>query len=283
MNRWLMSAIFLAGVLGWASGAHGFLVRIYADPGRNEPQIFDNGPGVVSLYVIVEYSTGLKGVGFYAPLPSCFEGATWLSDTPVYPWTMGTSQTGVSVAWETCQYSAIHVLTINVMAQGLTEGCCQYPVLPSPYSPIGAIEGADCSDNLITGLGYTSFVSNAEPGPPLVANPSPPEGETNQPLDTKLQWSVESQRCGCPSMLNRICFGTVPDPPIDPDFMWEYTTFDPGLLQPNTTYYWKVLSFYCCPCDVDEATTGPVWSFTTRAGVPVAPTTWGRIKSLYES
>lgn len=280
MNRRVLVGILLASILGWASGANGFVVKIFADPGATEPQIFDNGPGVVSLCVVVLYSTGLTAVEFAAPLPSCFSGATYLSDTPVFPLTIGTSQSGVAVGWETCLQSSVHVLTINVLAQGLTAACCAYPVVPHPM--MGIIDGVDCGGNEVTGIGDRSFVFNREPGPPLVVSPSPPDGATNQLLDTKLQWSVESQRCGCPSMLNRICFGTVPDPPIDPNFMWEYTTFDPGLLQPNTTYYWKVLSFYCCPCDVDEATTGPVWNFTTGAGVPVAPTTWGRIKSQYE-
>jgi len=276
----LLVALVILTAIG---SAYGLEVKIYADPAAAEAQIFDNGPGIVPLYVIATQYFGLTGVQFSAPLPSCFTGAVWVGDTHVFPLHVGNSQAGVAIGWDECLQAPVHVLTINVLAQGLTETCCPYPVLPDPMVISGQVEGSDCASNVVYGVGLSSYVFDEAPGPPLIGGPNPPNGATNQPLDTDIHWTVTSQRCGCPLMTNRVYFGTDPNPPIDPHFMSESTTFDPGPLQPHTTYYWKVLSFYCCPCDSDESATGPVWSFTTEGGVPAVPTTWGRIKSLFES
>ena len=54
--------------------------------------------------------------------------------------------------------------------------------------------------------------------------------------------------------------------------------FDPGALQPNTTYYWAVQ----LSSGLETGVRSPVWTFTTGAGtVPVRSTTWGAVKALY--
>jgi hypothetical protein len=44
------------------------------------------------------------------------------------------------------------------------------------------------------------------------------------------------------------------------------------LLQPGTTYYWRIAA---------GTHTSPVWSFTTDTPVGVEATTWGQVRSFY--
>ena len=64
-----------------------------------------------------------------------------------------------------------------------------------------------------------------------------------------------------------------PDPAgtaSDPTPYW--SAFDPGLLQPQTTYYWRV--------EANASLSTPVWSFTTGT-VAVRGKSWSAVKQLY--
>ncbi|MDF1548738.1 MAG: T9SS type A sorting domain-containing protein [Bacteroidales bacterium] len=90
--------------------------------------------------------------------------------------------------------------------------------------------------------------------PGAASNPNPANGATNVSLTADLSWTA-----GSGATSHDVYFGTDPTPD-NTEFQNFYTvtTFDPGTLAENTTYYWRI----------DEnnsagTTTGPVWSFTT--------------------
>jgi hypothetical protein len=83
--------------------------------------------------------------------------------------------------------------------------------------------------------------------------PNPPNGATDISLTPILSWTA-----GSGATSHDVYFGTI----SPPTFQGNQTdiTFNPGVLLPNTTYYWRI----------DErnaagATTGVPWSFTTGA------------------
>ncbi len=86
-------------------------------------------------------------------------------------------------------------------------------------------------------------------------NPIPGNGEMFVPTDTQLSWTA-----GLGAKLHSVYFGddldtvtnAVGAPPLP------FTTFNPGPLEPEKTYYWRVDEFNP-PFNV----TGEVWSFTT--------------------
>jgi len=98
-------------------------------------------------------------------------------------------------------------------------------------------------------------VTNAAPSEP--SSPSPADGAVSQPLTTTLAW-VASADLNCDAITYDIAFGTSPNPPIVvTDTM--NTSYEPGVLLPNTTYYWYVIAK-----DGLTQTPGPTWSFTTH-------------------
>jgi hypothetical protein len=66
----------------------------------------------------------------------------------------------VSVGYGACLGEPIHVLTILYFGQGATQVCCQYPVLPNPATVSGLIEVVDCQNNLIFGMGETTWLNS---------------------------------------------------------------------------------------------------------------------------
>jgi uncharacterized protein (TIGR02145 family) len=100
--------------------------------------------------------------------------------------------------------------------------------------------------------------SNLPPGLPF--NPSPPDDATGQPLDTQLMWT-----CFDPEydpLTYDVYLGMTSPPPLVSEGQ-DSTTFDPGMLEPGTIYFWRIVVHD----DHGNTITGPLWRFMT-AGVP---------------
>ena len=95
---------------------------------------------------------------------------------------------------------------------------------------------------------------NLSPNRP--SNPVPDNGATGVAVDTTLFW-----RCSDPNgdpLTYNVHFGTEGNPPVAASGLTD-TTYSPGQLEHNTTYYWKIVAF-----DPRISRTGPIWSFTTE-------------------
>ena len=91
-------------------------------------------------------------------------------------------------------------------------------------------------------------------------NPSPSAAASDVVPDANLSWTA-----GFGAASHKIYFGTV-NPPVTLLAETSQTTFDPGLLQYNTTYYWRVDEV-----NGPDTFTGDVWSFTTISGLAKNP------------
>jgi len=93
-------------------------------------------------------------------------------------------------------------------------------------------------------------------------DPIPADGGTFVDTSIDLSWTA-----GLNAAMDAVYFGTDPDEVANatgaPSGM--ETTFDPGTLASDTTYYWRVDTF-----DGMAWNTGEVWSFTTLPDVPIA-------------
>jgi hypothetical protein len=90
--------------------------------------------------------------------------------------------------------------------------------------------------------------------PDIPENPSPADGATGIATNVILDWD------DCPGASSYdVYFGTTSPPPSVGNET--ISSYDPGTLSPNTTYYWQVVAENLC-----GETAGPVWSFTTQGG-----------------
>jgi hypothetical protein len=236
--------------------------------------------GLTVVYVVVWSWWGLQAIEFATPPPDC-DGVIYLGQSAVFPSTIGSAETGVSIGFGGCRSSMFHVLTLTYYTAG-ADSCCPMDIIAHPSSISGKIEGVDCQSNTVIVEGMMNTMRPAGMAgcghPTVPKNPTPPDGTVDVPLTVTLNWdSKPTAGTGLGVFFANVYLGTTTDPPA---VIWnELPPQQVGPLAPNTTYYWRVIS------TVTDygSTTGPLWTFTTRASVPVKESTWGAIKSLFTS
>ncbi len=101
--------------------------------------------------------------------------------------------------------------------------------------------------------GLTVVVNNPPDKP---SDPEPENGSIDVDIDADLYWSCND--IDGDNLTYDVYFGIRSAPPLVSSDQKE-TTFDPGTMEFNTTFYWKIIA-------TDEnlaVTNGPIWSFTT--------------------
>ena len=151
--------------------------------------------------------------------------------------------------------------TMSIGNTGILEINGDATVTVNSYITSGWLTGYGGSGTLsvdydFTTTGKTTVVANP---PEKAAYPTPGNGENDASVHSDLSWTA-----GIYATSHDVYFGTDPTPDAT-EFMGNQTetTFDPGVLDLNTTYYWRIDG-------VDTGTqgspwTGNVWSFTTQA------------------
>jgi len=93
-------------------------------------------------------------------------------------------------------------------------------------------------------------------------DPQPADGFINMATNTQLSWTG-----GWSPLMHAVYFGTDKDTVASAagGMPQMETTSDPGALETDTTYYWRVDEFYN-----GQWVAGPVWSFTTVPDIPAA-------------
>ena len=87
-------------------------------------------------------------------------------------------------------------------------------------------------------------------------DPVPANGATNQPVNVTLSWQDGDADYLAQSW--GVCFGLYNNPPAVSSAQ-STRTYNPGPLQPSTTYHWNVVARY----SNGGQTRGPEWTFTT--------------------
>jgi len=106
------------------------------------------------------------------------------------------------------------------------------------------------------------------PHPPEVpTNPKPVDGAINVDVTKDLTWTNSDPDIG-EDVYSDLYFGTTNPPPLLQANIFE-TTYDVGIMEFNTTYYWKIVAHD----NHGQVTEGPLWSFTTASVPDVTPPT----------
>jgi hypothetical protein len=126
---------------------------------------------------------------------------------------------------------------------------------------------------LIAGCGKDAGTeSNNLPYAP--SSPSPPNGATDQPTDVDLSWTGGDPD-GDPVTYD-LYLGTKSSPPLVASGLVQ-TSYDPGPLNYDTEYYWRIVS----KDNQGGETNGPVWTFRTEGGTGYR--NLAQIESVYVS
>ena len=110
------------------------------------------------------------------------------------------------------------------------------------------------------------WLGTAHP-PAVPTSPKPVDGATNVDVSKDLSWANDDQDIG-DHVYSDLYFGTTNPPPLLKTNIFEMT-YDVGLMQFQTTYYWKIIAHD----NHGQVTEGPIWSFTTASVPDVTPPT----------
>lgn len=152
----LTLVLMLAASMAFAQGGS---IGVFSDAAGSSCNLTDAAPGLLSFYVVHVLTPGATASQFAAPMPSCMLGATFLSDTAIFPVTIGGSQGGVAIGYGACLAAPIHCLTINFFGGGATLPCCYYSVIADPNVPSGNIEVVDCTETLVYATGGVGIIN----------------------------------------------------------------------------------------------------------------------------
>ena len=100
------------------------------------------------------------------------------------------------------------------------------------------------------------FTTEPNTPPNTPSNPNPPNNATDVDVNIDLSWTCTDPD-GDPLTYD-IYFGTNSNPPQIQN-NWSSNTYDPGTMNNNTTYYWKIVAWD----GSGTSASGPVWDFTT--------------------
>jgi hypothetical protein len=128
--------------------------------------------------------------------------------------------------------------------------------------------GAGGQDVWLIRVGAGGGVQNNPPNIP--SNPSPANHAADGSISAQLGWTGGDPDAGDTVTYN-VYFGTGPTEPMATvSHNQTGTSYAPGTLAYNTTYYWKIVA----TDNHGASTLGPLWDFTTmhKAEVPGAPT-----------
>lgn len=157
--RVVLLIAFSASIILTVVPAHSDEIALYSDTQYSNCKIIDSSPGVVSVYVVHHVSTGATASQFKVQANS---GVTlsYVGETSPHTLLIGTSQGGVSIAYDACTYSDVLVLTLNYFATGTSTACSYLQVVPDPSSLRGYIDVVDCSSNSMEASGARLVVNS---------------------------------------------------------------------------------------------------------------------------
>lgn len=191
----------------------------------------------------------------------------------------------VVVSWSTWQghgldansdlYNLTDPAFIYMPPTGATTSSGDYSVKPDAANLIDkgvtlpdfndSYNGATRPQGAAWDLGAFEYLSAGGNNPPnQPSDPNPLNGSIDQPLDLNLSWTC-SDPDGDPLTYD-VYFGTSNNPPLVADNRTT-TTYNPGQLNNNIKYYWKIVA----KDNHGASTSGPIWSFNTIATVNNPP------------
>jgi len=186
---------------------------------------------------------------------------------------------GASVLLQNCQIGPSGVKLYDVTLVN-TPVLFSTPV-SFTFRPLSGMTCPTVSGCDLVAACVTGFVAPISAAPILT---SPAMGVTGVRTNVQLQWQSHIHAlCACvgnPYAL--VFFGTDPNPPqqgyLDYDgFAVSTSHFDPGPLQPLTTYYWRVEDWNCV-----AGASSTLGSFRTQDFVAVRANNWTAVKKLYK-
>ena len=178
----------------------------------------------------------------------------------------GIAETTVTLSWTAGFGAKLHTIYFGDDFDTVANATVGIPAGSTSHNP-GPLEAEEVyywRVDEFDGLGTYKGDVWAFTTPGAVGNPRPANGATDVAMATILSWAAADNAAS-----HRVYLGLDKDtvrsadttsPEYKGDKALGTESYDPGLLEANTTYYWRVDEVYA-----GNTVKGPVWSFTVAA------------------
>lgn len=136
--------------------AQGGSVVVTMDPLGTDCNLTDpSTPALCSYYVVHVCSPGATGIQY--KINSGHTG-TAFPDAPVFPVTIGSAATGVSIGYGECLGGVIHTLSLQYFCQGTTPPCSSIDVVGHPTATPPGLLAVSCEQSFVDAEGRSSSI-----------------------------------------------------------------------------------------------------------------------------
>ena len=145
MKKFVLTAMLLVLVVAATPALAQEGLGLYADAAGLSCSVTDLVDGAVKrIYVVHKNSAGASGSEFLVDASSTTL-AQFASTVPAGMLSIGSSDTGISIAYQECKIGSFLVLTISFDAFGTTAPCSYVRMLPDPNAVPPVRIWADCN------------------------------------------------------------------------------------------------------------------------------------------
>jgi len=135
-------------------------IGAFPDPAGTSCSLYDTTPGLLLVYIVHVYTPGATGAIFQV-VQSTGVHLMYLNEAVTAPYTKtGSAFKGIEISYGSCVAAPNMILTLQFFAQGLSETCSGFLVVPHPA--LGMVGVSDCESppNLLQGTGGCVWVNS---------------------------------------------------------------------------------------------------------------------------
>ena len=138
----LALVMVVPGLIVSARAEH--IIALYSDPAHTSTEAPDEAPATLTIYVVLESTTGGTAAYFRINPTPGFTGA-WVGETTPFLH-MGTSQTGIGLSFQPGCIMTAEVLQIQYALLGTSENCSILEIVANPQYDLfgGSAVVIDC-------------------------------------------------------------------------------------------------------------------------------------------
>lgn len=120
-------------------------------PGTLDCNFYDSVPGLMTMNIVHTNGELVASSQWMLEVTAGAEGMAYMGEIPQFPTVIGSSMSGISVAYGAClTQETILLVVVNWFGDGTSTPCGLFSIVADPVAASGGVDVADCDLNRMT-------------------------------------------------------------------------------------------------------------------------------------